>query len=88
MIRAESEETQDCVLERRRYGEFSQGEVEKIGRVPNAASEPRGATHWCDSQCTEDGFKFHDREAKAHKASDNWSLPFWKSWSKFRNKAT
>ena len=47
----ESEETQDYVLERRRYGDLSQEEVEEISFLPTAVSELRVAVHWwCDSQ--------------------------------------
>ena len=27
--------------------------------VPSALSEPRGAIHWCDNQCSEHGFRFN-----------------------------
>ena len=59
VIRVESEETQDHVLERRRYGDVSQEEVEEIDFVLSASSEPRGAVHWCENQCSGHGFKFN-----------------------------
>ena len=40
VIRVESEETQDYVLERCIYGDISQEEVDEIGFVPSALSEP------------------------------------------------
>ena len=36
VIRVESEETQDCVLERRSCGDIGQEEVEDVGFVPSA----------------------------------------------------
>ena len=27
--------------------------------MPSAVREPRGAIHWCDNECNEQGFKFH-----------------------------
>ena len=53
VIRAESEETQDCVRERLAHAVFSQEEADEIGSVPSALSEPRGAVHWCDNRSSE-----------------------------------
>ena len=50
VIRVESEEAQDDVRERFTCGDFSQEEVNEIGCVPSASSEPRGAIHWRDNQ--------------------------------------
>ena len=36
-----------------------QEEIEEIGFVPSAVSEPLWALHLCDNQCREQGFKFH-----------------------------
>ena len=69
VIRVESEETQDCVLERRSYGDVSQEEVEEVGFVPSALSEPRGVVHWCDNQCSEDGFRFNQIGAMVREQS-------------------
>ena len=61
VIRVESEETQDCVLETLA---ISQKEADDLGFVPSALSEPRGAIYWCDNQCSE-------------KASDTGRYPQW-----------
>ena len=50
VIRVESEEAQHYVRERFTCEDFSQEEVNEIGCVPSASSEPRGAIHWCDNQ--------------------------------------
>ena len=39
--------------------DFNQKEVEGIGFVPSALSEPRGAIHWCGNRCCEESFRFH-----------------------------
>ena len=59
MIRVESEETQNCVLELRGRGDVSPEEVEETRFVPSTLSEPRGAAHWCDCPYSEHGFKSH-----------------------------
>ena len=41
------------------YEDFSQREVEEIGFMPSALSEPRGAIHWCDNRCSEKSFRFN-----------------------------
>ena len=41
------------------YEDFSQREVEEIGFVPSALSEPRGAIHWFDGRCCDHGFRFN-----------------------------
>ena len=56
VIRVESEETHDYVMERRSRGYLSQEEVEEIGSVPCAVSEPLWALHLCDNECSEQGF--------------------------------
>ena len=56
MIRVESEETQDYVRQKFTYEDFSQEDVNEISFMPSALSEPRGAIHWCDNQCSEQGF--------------------------------
>ena len=57
VIRVESEETQDYVMERRSCGYLGQEEVEEIGFVPSAESEPLWALRLCDNECSEQGFK-------------------------------
>ena len=58
VIRVESEETQDYVMERRSCGYPSQEEVEEIGCVPSVVSEPLWALYLCDNECSEQGFKY------------------------------
>ena len=58
VIRVESDETQDHVMERRRCGYPRKEEVEEIGFVPSAVSEPLWALHLCDNECCEQGFKY------------------------------
>ena len=58
VIRVESEETQDYVMERRKCGYPNQEEVEEIGFVPSAVSEPAWALHLCDKKCSNPGFKY------------------------------
>ena len=42
-----------------RSGEdVGQEEVEELGLVPTAVSEPLWAEHMCDNKCSEQGFKF------------------------------
>ena len=48
VIRVESEETQDHARERFNCEDFSHEEVNEIGCVPSALSEPEEAIHWCD----------------------------------------
>ena len=59
MILVESKATQDYVRKRFTYEDLSQNEVNEIGRVPSALSEPRGATHRRDNQCSEHAFRFN-----------------------------
>ena len=56
MIRVGSEETQDYVRQKFTFEDFSQEDVNEISFMPSASSEPRGAIHWCDNQCSEQGF--------------------------------
>ena len=54
VVRVESEETKDYAWEWRWYRDLSQEEGGDISFVPRAVGE-----HWCDNQCSENGFKFH-----------------------------
>ena len=58
VIRVESEEMQDRVMERRSCGYPGQEEVEEIGFVPSAVSGPLWVLHLCDNECSEQGFKY------------------------------
>ena len=51
MRRVESEETQVYVMGQRSCGYPNQEEVEEIGFVPSAVSEPLCALHLCDNEC-------------------------------------
>ena len=65
VICVEMEETQDYVMERRSCGYLSQEEVEEIGFVPSAVSEPLWALHLFYNECSEQGFKYFQLAAIA-----------------------
>ena len=37
---------------------ISQEEADKIGFVPSASSEPRGAIYWCDNRCSDKALRY------------------------------
>ena len=59
VIRVESEETQDYVLETLAS---SQEEAEEMAFVPMALSEPREHIYWCDNGCSEKAVGYHLRQ--------------------------
>ena len=78
VMRVESEETQRYVRKRFAHEDFSQKEVEEIGFVPSALSEPRGAIHWCDNRCSEKGFRFNQIAAMVTEEGGGVMEKFWK----------
>ena len=64
-MRVEPDETQDYVLKKFAYEDCSQREVDEIGFVPSALSEPRVAIHWCDGRCCDNGSRFNQIAKRA-----------------------